>query len=134
GAGRQRYCDLAIMYSTAAFNVASSALVAPRGGMAPLPLSVISIMASMPFSIRVAHAELSPSLGAPATPAMWQARQADLYSFSPAGSMVPPAADARAGISPATSMAADANFTERLNIKISPLRYVHIGPSRFTSL
>src|SRR5690606_36579932 len=106
--GRPRaYCDLEIMYSTAAFRVASSAWVAPRGGMAPLPLSVTCIMASMPFAVRVDHLALSPTLGAPATPAMWQAIQADWYSFSPAGLMVSPAADASAGTSPAIRTAAD---------------------------
>src|SRR5690606_20316103 len=102
---------------TAAFKVASSALVAPRGGMAPLPLTTISMTASMPLAVRADQAALSPSLGAPATPAIWQARQADLYSFSPSG-LVSPAADARAGASPATRMATDANLAERLNISI----------------
>src|SRR5690606_21930842 len=79
------YLTVLSMYSTAAFRVASSAVVAPRGGMAPLPLMATSIMASMPRAISGSQAFLSPSLGALATPVVWQATQADLYSFSPLG-------------------------------------------------
>src|SRR5690606_25116638 len=73
------------MYSTAARKVASSADDAPRGGMAPFPLRATSIIESMPLAISGFQAALSPSFGALATPVLWQATQADLYSFSPAG-------------------------------------------------
>src|SRR5690606_12424243 len=73
------------MYSTAARKVASSADVAPRGGTAPWPFMAVARMESKPFSIRGAQAVLSPSFGALATPVLWQATQAVLYSFSPAG-------------------------------------------------
>lgn len=67
-ADEENYSTNLTMYSTAARNVSSSAVVAPRGGMAPLPLIVTSIIESMPRSIRGAQAALSPSLGALATP------------------------------------------------------------------
>src|SRR5690606_17240777 len=72
--------------------------------------------ASMPFSVTLAQAALSPSLGAPATPAAWQATQAVLYSFSPAGLTL--SAEARAGTRPAARISA-ANLPERLNMVYS---------------
>src|SRR3546814_2164219 len=74
------------MYSTAARKVASSADDAPRGGMAPLPLRATAMIESIPLAISGLQAALSHSLGALATPVLWQAMQADLYSFSPARS------------------------------------------------
>ena len=57
------------MYSTAARRSASEAVVPPRAGIAPLPLTEVAYMASMPVAMRGPQASLSPNLGAPATPA-----------------------------------------------------------------
>ncbi len=66
------------MYSTAPRSCASVALAtAPRGGMAPLPLMTDAVNPSIPRPMRGAHAVLSPSFGAPATPAAWQTLQPD---------------------------------------------------------
>ena len=55
----------------------------PFGGMAFLPLVRLAHSASLPVLMRGAQAALSPSFGAPATPAPWQAAQAVLYTCSP---------------------------------------------------
>jgi hypothetical protein len=55
---------------------ASLAVEPPRGGIAPLPLMTLPTRASTPWPIRGAQAALSPTLGAPATPAAWQTWQA----------------------------------------------------------
>src|SRR4051812_26729148 len=89
------------MYSTAERMSASEALVPPLGGMAPLPLMALATSAGMPCAMRGAHAALSPNFGAPAAPVPWQAKQADLYSASPA----PPAAAVAAGAAAATVVA-----------------------------
>src|SRR5690606_1365388 len=94
------------MYSTAARKVASSADDAPRGGMAPFPLRATSIIESMPLAISGFQAALSPSFGALATPVLWQATQADLYSFSPAGCEVALLAAAVATVLAAGAVAA----------------------------
>src|SRR5436190_10920253 len=54
---------------------ASLALEPPFGGIAPLPLIAFAVRASMPCAIRGAHAVLSPTLGAPAIPGVWQVLQ-----------------------------------------------------------
>src|SRR5436190_22776691 len=54
---------------------ASLALEPPFGGIAPLPLIAFAVRASMPCAIRGAHAALSPTLGAPAMPGVWQVLQ-----------------------------------------------------------
>src|SRR3546814_9964764 len=94
------------MYSTAARKVASSADDAPRGGMAPLPLRATAMIESIPLAISGLQAALSPSLGALATPVLWQAMQADLYSFSPAGCPVALLAPATATVFAAGAAAA----------------------------
>src|SRR3546814_21118328 len=94
------------MYSTAARKVASSADDAPRGGMAPLPLRATAMIESIPLAISGLQAALSPSLGALATPVLWQAMQADLYSFSPAGCPVALLAPATAPVFAAGDAAA----------------------------
>ena len=48
------------------------AVLPPRGGIAFLPLIALAVRPSMPCARRGAQAALSPSLGAPATPATWQ--------------------------------------------------------------
>src|SRR5664280_1113288 len=70
---------------------ASLALEPPRGGIAPLPLMALAVRPSMPCAMRGAQAALSPSLGAPATPAVWQAVQTCVKS---------------AGAAPASALAA----------------------------
>src|SRR6187551_698630 len=54
---------------------ASLALDPPLGGIAPLPLIAFAVSASIPCAIRGAHAALSPTLGAPAIPGVWQVLQ-----------------------------------------------------------
>src|SRR3954462_1790115 len=71
---------------------ASGAGLPPLGGMAPLPLSAELYSVSLPCAMRGAHAALSPNLGAPATPAVWQAVQTLSKVALPASE--PPAAPA----------------------------------------
>src|SRR3546814_16049339 len=104
------------MYSTAALTSASEACEPPRGGMAPLPLMAMASMLSMPCSIKGAQAALSPNLGAPATPAAWQAKQTDLYSFSPAGSMAAVSAAAAAGLAAGAAAAGAAGAADRTSV------------------
>jgi len=47
----------------------------PLGGMAPLPLRALATSVSTPWAMRSFHAFLSPSLGAPAAPVEWHAKQ-----------------------------------------------------------
>src|SRR5664279_767410 len=54
---------------------ASLALDPPFGGIAPLPLIALVVSASIPWAMRGAHAALSPTLGAPAIPGVWQVVQ-----------------------------------------------------------
>src|SRR3546814_18929933 len=61
---------------------------------------------SIPLAISGLQAALSPSLGALATPVLWQAMQADLYSFSPAGCPVALLAPATATVFAAGAAAA----------------------------
>ncbi len=66
------------MCSTAARSSASLAVgTAPFGGIAPLPFMTDAVKASIPRLKRGAHAALSPSFGAPATPAAWQTLHPD---------------------------------------------------------
>src|SRR5215203_3642781 len=72
------------MYVTAARKSASLAFAtAPRGGIAPFPLMTDAVSASMPCASRGVQAALSPSLGAPAMPAVWQTLQPELKTFAP---------------------------------------------------
>src|SRR5689334_10497716 len=59
---------------------ASLALEPPFGGIAPLPLIALAVSASTPCAARGAHAALSPTFGAPATPVAWHALQTWLKS------------------------------------------------------
>jgi len=62
---------------------ASDAVEPPLGGMAPLPLMTLAVIASMPVLMRGAQAALSPNLGEPVTDCAWQAVQTCLYGASP---------------------------------------------------
>src|SRR5689334_14019463 len=73
-----------IMYSMAACSSASdSAALPPLGGIAPLPLVADCMRASIPVLMRGAHAALSPSFGAPATPVAWHAVHVVSNTFLP---------------------------------------------------
>src|SRR5688572_26904675 len=75
-------------------------MLPPLGGIAFLPLSAASCSASIPCFRRGAHAALSPSLGAPATPGPWHATQLASYTALPLSAppaAAPPAAGAAAG-------------------------------------
>src|SRR5206468_9269463 len=72
------------LFRSAAFTSASESVrLPPLGGIAPLPLSAFSYTCSAPCTRCIAHAFLSPSLGAFATPAPWQAMHVDSYTFLP---------------------------------------------------
>src|SRR5690348_2703070 len=64
--------------------------------MAFKPCSAALYSASLPVLMRGAHAVLSPNLGAPATPAVWQAVQTASKVFLPAPA-APAAGAAAAG-------------------------------------
>ena len=70
------------MYWTAALISSSEAVEPPLGGITPFApvkpsMACLNRVAS-PWAIRGAQSALSSSLGAPATPATWQAWQVDL--------------------------------------------------------
>src|ERR1700712_4466223 len=84
---------------------ASDAVEPPRGGIAPLPLMALAVRPSMPCAMRGAHAALSPSFGAPAMPAVWQAVQICVNSAG--GPLVASAFAGSAAATVATGVAAN---------------------------
>ena len=52
----------------------------PFGGITPLPLMALAVRPSIPCARRGAHAALSPSFGAFATPLKWQVWQICVYN------------------------------------------------------
>src|SRR5207302_1985810 len=78
-------------------SASESAVLPPLGGIAPLPFNADCRSVSMPCWMRGAQADLSPSLGEPATPVEWQAVHVLSNTFlpsaaAPAAGLAAPAA------------------------------------------
>src|SRR3954468_18748992 len=82
-------------------SASGSAVFPPFGGIAFFPLSALLCNTFIPCAMRGAHAALSPNLGAPAMPGVWQTMHTVSYVALP----FPPDAAAEADLGAAAAIA-----------------------------